>query len=77
MKAPEPVLTSRMSASRPAASFFDRIEAVIRSMVSTVAGDVADGVEAAVGGGEVGGLADDGAADLGAPSRGKRVVGLR
>ena len=37
MKAPEPVLTSRTSASRPAASFFDRIEAVIRSINSTVA----------------------------------------
>jgi hypothetical protein len=36
MKAPEPVLTSRTRASRPAASFFDRIEAVMRSMLSTV-----------------------------------------
>ena len=36
MKAPEPVFTSRTSASRPAASFFDRIEAVMRSIDSTV-----------------------------------------
>ena len=32
MKAPEPVLTSSTSASSPAASFFDRIEAVIRAI---------------------------------------------
>ena len=37
MKAPEPVFTSITSASSPAASFFDRIEAVIRGMDSTVA----------------------------------------
>ena len=37
MKAPVPSLTSSTSASRPAASFFDRIEAVIRSIDSTVA----------------------------------------
>ena len=36
MKAPVPTLTSRTSASRPAASFFERIEAVIRSIDSTV-----------------------------------------
>ena len=36
MKAPEPTWTSRISASRPAASFFDRIEAVMRSIDSTV-----------------------------------------
>ena len=36
MKAPEPVFTSSTSASRPAASFFDRIEAVMRSIDSTV-----------------------------------------
>ena len=64
MKAPVPVLTSRTSASSPAASFFDRIEAVMRSIELDRAGDVADGVEAPVGRGDVGGLADDGAADL-------------
>ena len=36
MKAPEPCLTSITSPSSPAASFFDRIEAVIRSRDSTV-----------------------------------------
>ncbi len=36
MKAPDPHFTSSTSASSPAASFFDRIEAVIRSMLSTV-----------------------------------------
>ena len=36
----------------------------MRSMRLDRRGDVADGVEAAVGGGDVGGLADDGAADL-------------
>ncbi len=34
--APDPALTSRTSASSPAASFFDRIDAVIRSIDSTV-----------------------------------------
>jgi hypothetical protein len=33
MKAPEPHFTSSTSASSPAASFFDRIDAVIRSML--------------------------------------------
>ena len=37
MKAPLPTFTSSTRASSPAASFFDRIEAVIRSMLSTVA----------------------------------------
>ena len=37
MKAPEPVLTSMTRPSRPAASFFDRIEAVISATDSTVA----------------------------------------
>jgi hypothetical protein len=37
MKAPEPVFTSSTSASRPAASFFDRIEATISPSDSTVA----------------------------------------
>ncbi len=37
MKAPEPVFTSMTSASNPAASFFDRIEAVINPIDSTVA----------------------------------------
>ena len=37
MKAPEPNFTSMTRPWRPAASFFDRIEAVIRSMDSTVA----------------------------------------
>ena len=37
MKAPEPHLTSSTKASSPAASFFDRMEAVIRSIDSTVA----------------------------------------
>ena len=37
MKAPEPVLTSMTSASTPAARFFDRIEAVIKGIDSTVA----------------------------------------
>ncbi len=63
MKAPEPVLTSRTSACRPAASFFDRIEAVISGDRLDGRRDVADGVEALVGRREVGGLADDGAAD--------------
>jgi hypothetical protein len=36
MKAPEPALTSSTSASSPAASFFDRMEAVMRSIDSTV-----------------------------------------
>ncbi|MNU05005.1 hypothetical protein D3C72_2496570 [compost metagenome] len=36
MKAPEPVFTSRISAPRPAASFLDRIDAVISEMDSTV-----------------------------------------
>ena len=49
MKAPEPCFTSMTSPSSPAASFFDRIEAVIRSRDSTVAGHVADRVEAPVG----------------------------
>ena len=37
MNAPLPVLTSRTSASSPAASFFDRIDAVISGTDSTVA----------------------------------------
>ena len=37
MKAPLPTLTSMTSASRPAASFFDRIEPVIMATDSTVA----------------------------------------
>jgi len=37
MKAPLPVLTSITSASRPAASFLDRIEPVIMAIDSTVA----------------------------------------
>ena len=79
MKAPEPVLTSRTSASRPAASFFDRIEAVIRSINSTVPVTSRMRVEAAVGGGDVGGLADDGAADLARPrgGRSRRRAGSR
>ena len=36
-KAPEPTLTSRTRPVSPAASFFDRIEGVMRSSVSTVA----------------------------------------
>ena len=36
MKAPFPALTSSTSPSSPAASFFDRIDAVIRSSDSTV-----------------------------------------
>ena len=36
-KAPLPSFTSITSASSPAASFFDRIDAVIRSILSTVA----------------------------------------
>jgi hypothetical protein len=36
MKAPVPSFTSSTSASRPAASFFERIDAVIRSIDSTV-----------------------------------------
>ena len=36
MNAPEPALTSITSASRPAASFFDRIEATISGIDSTV-----------------------------------------
>ena len=64
MKAPVPALTSRTSASSPAASFFDRIEAVMRSIDSTVPVTSRMRVEAAVGGRDVGGLADDRAADL-------------
>ena len=37
MKAPEPVFTSRTSPLSPAASFFDRIEAVMSGIDSTVA----------------------------------------
>ena len=37
MKAPEPVLTSRTRPFSPAASFFDRIEAVMSGIDSTVA----------------------------------------
>ncbi|CRZ96941.1 Uncharacterised protein [Vibrio cholerae] len=37
MKAPEPTFTSITSDSRPAASFLERIEAVISEMLSTVA----------------------------------------
>ena len=37
MNAPEPALTSMTSASSPAASFFDRIEATISGIDSTVA----------------------------------------
>ena len=37
MKAPEPVFTSRTRALKPAASFLDRIEAVISGIDSTVA----------------------------------------
>ena len=37
MNAPEPALTSITSASRPAASFLDRIEATISGIDSTVA----------------------------------------
>ena len=37
MKAPVPVFTSRTRPARPAASFFDRIEAVISGIDSTVA----------------------------------------
>ena len=62
--APLPTFTSITSASRPAASFLDRIEAVISGQRVHGGGDVADRVEAAVGGGEVGGLAHDGAAGL-------------
>ena len=36
MKAPEPTLTSMTNASSPAAIFFDRIEAVISGIDSTV-----------------------------------------
>ena len=36
MKAARPVLTSITSPSMPSASFFDRIEAVISGMLSTV-----------------------------------------
>ena len=37
MKAPEPLFTSITSAESPAASFFDRIEAVMSGIDSTVA----------------------------------------
>ena len=37
MKAPEPVFTSITRPCRPAASFLDRIEAVISAIDSTVA----------------------------------------
>jgi hypothetical protein len=36
-KAPEPTLTSMTSASRPAASFFERTDAVMSAIESTVA----------------------------------------
>ena len=36
-KAPEPTFTSMTSACGPAASFFERIEAVMSGMLSTVA----------------------------------------
>ena len=55
--------TSSTSASSPAASFFDRIDAVMRSIDSTVAGHIADRVKPAVGGRDVGrSRRDDGAA---------------
>ena len=64
MNAPEPALTSITSASSPAASFFDRIEATISGIDSTVAGRVAQRVEAAVGRRQLRRLADDRAAGL-------------
>ena len=36
MKAPEPTFTSRMSASRPSASFFDMIDEAMRGTDGTV-----------------------------------------
>ena len=54
MNAPEPAFTSITSASSPAASFLDRIEATISGIDSTVAGRVAQRVEAAVGRRELG-----------------------
>ena len=36
MKAPDPILTSSTRPSSPAASFLDRIDAVMRSRLSTV-----------------------------------------
>ena len=62
MNAPEPALTSITSASRPAASFLDRIEATISGSDSTVRGRVADRVQPPVGRRQVAGLADDRAA---------------
>ena len=64
MKAPEPNFTSMASPCSPAASFFDRIEAVIRSMRLDCRGHVADRVEALVSRGEISRLPDDGASDL-------------
>jgi hypothetical protein len=62
MNAPEPDFTSSTKPSRPAASFLDRIEAVMRSIALHRRGDIADAVKALVGGGERRRLADDGAA---------------
>ena len=57
-KAPEPTLTSITSASSPAASFLERMDAVISRIDSTVA-VTSRAVDALVGRREVGGLADD------------------
>ena len=64
MNAPLPVLTSITSASRPGRELLRQDRGGDQRNRFDRRGDVADGVEAAVGRREVGGLADDGAAGL-------------
>ena len=64
MKAPEPVFTSSTSASSPAASFFDWIDAVSSGIDSIVAVTIAHHIKPLVRRREVVGLADDRAADI-------------
>ena len=64
MNAPLPHLTSSTRALLPSASFLLITDAEISGMLSIVRGDVAQRVELLVGGGDVGGLADEAAAHL-------------
>ncbi len=64
MKAPEPVLTSMTSALQPRREFLRQDRGGDQRDRLDRRGDVANGVEAPVGGREIGGLADDRAARL-------------
>ena len=75
--APLPTFTSITSACSPAASFFDRMLAVISGSDSTVAGHVADRVEPLVGRRERGARADDRAAGARAAGAQQRVARRR